>query len=43
MGAHLPMDSAAVILAAHALDSTPWEITDNKNIGLLVGKEDLFC
>ena len=43
MGAHLPMDSAGVILAAHASDNTPWEIMDNNNIGLLVGEEDLFC
>ena len=43
IGAHLTMDSAPLILAAHASNNTLWEITDNNNIGLLVGKEDMAC
>ena len=39
ISAHITMDSAAVILVAHASNDSMWETTDNNNIGLLVDKE----
>ena len=41
--AHISMDSAANILAVHALNECMWETTDDDDIGSLVGKEDLAC
>ena len=41
--AHISKDSAAAILAAHVSIDSMWETTDDDNIGLMVGKEDLVC
>ena len=43
ISAHISMDSVAAILAAHSLNDIMWEMTNDDNIGLLIGKKDLVC
>ena len=43
ISAHITMNSAAEILAAHASNDSMLETIDNDDNGLLVGKEDLVC
>ena len=41
--AHISMENVATIPAIHTLNDIMWEKTDDDDIGLLVGKEDLVC
>ena len=41
--AHISMNSATNIVAVHALNESMWKMTDDDNIGSLVGEEDLIC